>query len=146
MTEAEGRFIIRIAAALIMDAGGNILLVRKRGTGIFMQAGGKIEAHETPRQALSRELAEELGIEVCSDVPEHLGRFVAPAANENGCLVEADLFHLTVRPPIRPAAEIEEIAWVDPFRTGGLQLAQLTREHVLPVARDRRQKLTTQNS
>ncbi|WP_245449171.1 NUDIX domain-containing protein [Ensifer sp. NM-2] len=40
-----------------MNAAGNTLLVRKRGTRSFMQAGGKIEAGETPREALSRELA-----------------------------------------------------------------------------------------
>ncbi len=31
---------IHIAAALILDTGGRALLVRKRGTEAFMQAGG----------------------------------------------------------------------------------------------------------
>ena len=34
---------IRIAAGLIVDRAGRVLLVRKRGTKTFMQAGGKIE-------------------------------------------------------------------------------------------------------
>lgn len=33
-----------------------MLVVRKRGTKTFMQAGGKIEAAETPYDALAREL------------------------------------------------------------------------------------------
>jgi 8-oxo-dGTP pyrophosphatase MutT (NUDIX family) len=39
---------IRIAAALIDDDSGRMLLVRKAGTPWFMQAGGKIEPGETP--------------------------------------------------------------------------------------------------
>lgn len=39
---------IRIAAALIDDDTGQLLLVRKAGTRWFMQAGGKIEDGESP--------------------------------------------------------------------------------------------------
>jgi 8-oxo-dGTP pyrophosphatase MutT (NUDIX family) len=49
---------IRIAAGLIVDHAGRVLLVRKRGTQTFMQAGGKIEPHESPVEALARELEE----------------------------------------------------------------------------------------
>ena len=37
---------IRIVAALIRDAAGRVLLVRKRGTTTFMQPGGKREVGE----------------------------------------------------------------------------------------------------
>src|ERR1044072_8665615 len=73
---------IRIAAGLIVNGAGRVLLVRKRGTTAFMQAGGKIEPHESPTQALARELEEELGICVAPDAPEYLGEFTAQAANE----------------------------------------------------------------
>ena len=49
--------IIRIAAALLIGADGQTLLVRKRGTQAFMQPGGKIEAGEQPVHALARELS-----------------------------------------------------------------------------------------
>jgi 8-oxo-dGTP diphosphatase len=45
---------IRIAAALIDDDMGRLLLVRKVGTQWFMQAGGKIEEGESPLSALKR--------------------------------------------------------------------------------------------
>jgi len=32
-----------------------------------------------------------------------------------------------------PAAEIEEIAWIDTGSEAGLELAPLTRDHVLPL-------------
>ncbi|MCP4617791.1 MAG: NUDIX domain-containing protein [Bradyrhizobium sp.] len=80
---------IRIAAALIDDGAGRMLLVRKAGSRAYMQAGGKIEPGEAPLDALRRELAEEIGLEI-ADAP-WLGRFQAPAANEPGRIVEAEL-------------------------------------------------------
>ncbi|MHB9005113.1 MAG: NUDIX hydrolase, partial [Coriobacteriia bacterium] len=56
--------VIRVAAALIVDEGGRILLVRKRGTTVFMQPGGKYEPGETAAETLSRELHEELGLRI----------------------------------------------------------------------------------
>lgn len=123
---------LRIAAALIHDARGHLLLVRKRGTRAFMQAGGKIEPGETPEAALRRELAEELG-----QAPRrlrHLGEFTAPAANEPGCRVHAHLFHAHMAGEPHPAAEIEALRWVTPEEALCLPLAALTRDHVLPIA------------
>lgn len=47
---------IRIAAAVIADAKGRILLVRKRSSFFFMQPGGKREEGETALETLAREL------------------------------------------------------------------------------------------
>jgi 8-oxo-dGTP diphosphatase len=123
---------IRIAAALIDDGAGNMLLVRKAGTTAYMQAGGKIEPGETPLEALRRELAEEIGLAITD--ARQLGRFQAPAANEPGRVVEAELFHLTARHDPAIAAEIEEAIWVEIARASDLPLAPMTREHVLPIA------------
>jgi len=124
---------IRIAAALLCGEDGRTLLVRKRGTAAFMQAGGKIERHEEPVAALVRELREELGLVVHPSEPVHLGRFTAPAANEPGSTVEAELFRLDITSQVMPAAEIEEIAWVVLSSAADLPLAPLTRAHVLPL-------------
>jgi 8-oxo-dGTP pyrophosphatase MutT (NUDIX family) len=53
--------IISVVAALIRDPDGRVLLVRKRGTEAFMQPGGKRDVGESDVDALSREIAEELG-------------------------------------------------------------------------------------
>jgi 8-oxo-dGTP diphosphatase len=47
---------IRIAAAVIANPEGLILLVRKRNTLFFMQSGGKLDACETALATLAREL------------------------------------------------------------------------------------------
>lgn len=125
--------VIRIAAALLIGQDGKTLLVRKRGTRAFMQPGGKIEQHEEAITALLRELHEELGLVVHPSHPVYLGRFLAPAANEPGWTVEAELFRVHIPGGVTPAAEIEEIAWVDPSASIDLDLAPLTRDHVLPL-------------
>jgi 8-oxo-dGTP diphosphatase len=125
---------IEVVAALIRDAEGKALLVRKRGTTAFMQPGGKRDAGETDTAALTREIDEELGCKVIAESVRHLGEFTCSAANEPGQDVKAVLYAVEVTGDIKPAAEIEEIIWVDPRRPDGCILAPLTRDHVLPLA------------
>ncbi|MEN0000193.1 MAG: NUDIX domain-containing protein [Pseudomonadota bacterium] len=125
---------IHIAAAVIINSAHKTLLVRKRGTAAFMQAGGKIDGGETASQALLRELSEELGILAGDAALAPLGTFEAAAANEPGHRVVAELFVLHSDAPMQPAREIEEIVWVDPADADNLPLAPLTRETALPLA------------
>jgi 8-oxo-dGTP pyrophosphatase MutT (NUDIX family) len=129
----EGEPVVRIAAAVVVNARGETLLVRKRGTTAFMQAGGKIGPGESAPAALAREIGEELGCSVERCRP--LGRFRAAAAHEEGWTVEAELFSVILSGEVRAAAEIEEILWRAPDDVGGLALAPLTADHVLPLVR-----------
>ncbi|WP_313294948.1 NUDIX domain-containing protein [Pseudomonas sp.] len=128
--------IIRIAAALLIDPQGRTLLVRKHGTEAFMQPGGKIDAGETPVQALVRELHEELGLAIDPDQARYLGQFSAPAANEPGFVVQAELFRVDSAATVTPAAEIEEVQWLAADQTATLPLAPLTRDLILPLYRE----------
>jgi 8-oxo-dGTP pyrophosphatase MutT (NUDIX family) len=116
--------VIRVAAAVIVDSSGRMLVVRKRGTAMFMQPGGKIMAGESAVEALGREVGEELGVAAASIQP--LGRHVADAANEPGHTVEADVFLVRLAGEPSAAAEIDKIAWVDPVDPGDIPLAPLT--------------------
>ena len=124
---------IRIAAAVLENRKGQVLLVRKRGTQAFMQPGGKMEPGETPRVALARELMEELNVSLPPAVFEPMGRISAPAANEPGWIVEAELFRADWDGEVVAAAEIDAVRWVDPRSPGDLPLAPLTRDSVLPL-------------
>lgn len=125
---------IRIAAAIILNEKKQMLLVRKKNTLRFMQAGGKIEAHETPLQALLRELDEELQIQPAPDNLYYHGHFNAPAANEPNYTVSAHLYQLTWHNPIQIAAEIEEAVWLSPKDAlATLALAPLTEHTIIPL-------------
>nr|WP_025826638.1 NUDIX domain-containing protein [Acetobacter persici] len=135
MSSASQRPIIRIATALIFNQDGQTLLVRKHDSRFFMQAGGKIDAGETAAQAVIRELSEELGITVSPDQNDFLGTFTAEAANEPGHLIEADVFRIMLTEPVTAQAEIAEVLWVDPAHAPADLLAPLTRDTLMPLAR-----------
>jgi 8-oxo-dGTP diphosphatase len=125
---------IRVVAALIRDAAGRVLLVRKRGTSAFMQPGGKRDPGEDDMTALAREIAEELGCCMVRDSIQPLGEFDAVAANEPGWRVHACLYGIDVTGDIVPNREIDEMIWIDPVAPPDIPLAPLTRDHVLPLA------------
>jgi 8-oxo-dGTP diphosphatase len=125
---------IRIAAALIIRSDGQTLLVRKRGTTAFMQPGGKLEPGESPSSALLRELIEEIGLHVSPEDLNRLGHFEAPAANEAGFTVSADVFVIDIGDThIASSSEIEELRWINPEKPGDILMAQLTEHHILPA-------------
>ncbi len=127
----SSRPVIRVAAAVIVDREGRLLLVRKRGTRMLMQPGGKIELHESPAAALARELNEELGLVLDPVTFRYLGRFSTSAANEAGHALDAEMFWVDVDAPVAVASEIEELAWVHPREMSGLPIAPLVHDHAL---------------
>lgn len=132
--------VIRVAAAVVLDHRDRMLVVRKRRTAVFMQPGGKIMPGESAVAALCREVVEELGVEVAPASIQPLGRHLADAANEPGHTVEAELFVVSLTGEPRAAAEIDEIAWVDPADPGDIDLAPLTERAVLGLLRRRAQR------
>jgi 8-oxo-dGTP diphosphatase len=68
-TAAEARIVLVSAVALV-DVDGRVLLAQrpagKAMAGLWEFPGGKVDPGETPENALIRELAEELGIDVAA--------------------------------------------------------------------------------
>jgi uncharacterized protein (TIGR00730 family) len=137
--DVQAQPVIRIVAALVQDESHRVLLVRKKGTRAFIQPGGKLRASESHLAALERELTEELQCALRPGSHEFLGTFSAPAANESGSLVEAALYRVQLLGPVTPAAEIEELLWLDPHHPPQIELAPLTQNSVLPLATRRHQ-------
>lgn len=134
--------VIRVSAVVLLDGAGRMLTVRKRGTARFMLPGGKPEPGESAAETAVREVREEIGLDLDPAALEPLGAHRAAAANEAGLEVEGAIFlaPAAVASPdaIRPAAEIEELRWMDPSSPPPADLAPLLAERVLPALAARR--------
>ncbi|SMC50359.1 8-oxo-dGTP pyrophosphatase MutT, NUDIX family [Fulvimarina manganoxydans] len=126
---------IKVAAVMLFDADGRMLLVRKRGTRCFMQPGGKAEPGESFRHAACRELHEEIGLQLSPEDLIDCGVYSAEAANEPGSQVVAHVFAAFCITTVKAAAEIEELVWIDPGQPANLRLAPLTANSIYTLAR-----------
>ena len=127
--------LIRTVAAVIADASGRVLLVRKQGSTTFIQPGGKREAGEDALTTLARELHEELGVRLVEGSAVRLGEFEADAVNEPGRRVRGEAFAVRVTGTPVAQAEIAELAWIDPMAPFPVPVAPLSAEHILPAWR-----------
>jgi 8-oxo-dGTP pyrophosphatase MutT (NUDIX family) len=127
--------LILTVAAVIRDAAGRVLLVRKRDSQAFIQPGGKREPGEDSLATLARELAEELGVRLCAERAERLGEFEEAAANEPGRRVRAEVYLVEIDGEPVAQAEIAELAWIDPAAPHPVRVAELSARHILPRLR-----------
>lgn len=117
---ARSRLLPVVAAALVNAAGE--VLVQRRPTGkahggLWEFPGGKVEAGESPEQALIRELDEELAIEVDADALEPAAFATGPSADRHLVLLLYVIRRWRGEP--RPAAA-DAIAWHLPAELRGL--------------------------
>ena len=68
MSEGQKRPIVIVAACVLLDGEGAVLIAKRPVgrplAGLWEFPGGKVESGEVPEDALTRELQEELGIEI----------------------------------------------------------------------------------
>ena len=85
MGPASAGRVTRVAAAVVLRGDGAVLLAQRPAgkpyAGYWEFPGGKLEPGESPRHALDRELAEELGLRVKRAAPWLVQEFVYPHAH-----------------------------------------------------------------
>src|SRR4051794_16415122 len=106
--------IHKAAAIILQDK--KLLVSRAAGKDIFLAPGGKLEAAETPEQALIRELREEEGIEINATDLIPFGTFFALAAGYEAeqLQLQMDVFLVTkFDGTLKPHSEIDENRFID---------------------------------
>ncbi|MEK6959089.1 MAG: NUDIX domain-containing protein [archaeon] len=102
--------IIKAAAAMI-DEKGRLLIVRKKGSEICINPGGKIEKNESTQDALKRELMEELKVDLISG-QYYKSYFSKSAAHDPNSSLTLHLYITKWKGTICPASEIENADWM----------------------------------
>ncbi|MDO5676722.1 MAG: GNAT family N-acetyltransferase [Propionibacteriaceae bacterium] len=126
-----------VVSVTFLNAEGDLLMVRKRGTHRFMLPGGKVEPGETHLAAILREVEEEVGLTLDPTAVGLLGHWTAGAANEPGLVISSDVFIAPLPGDPHASGEIEELRWLpissevdygqDPT------LSPMLTEHVIPA-------------
>ncbi len=123
--------IFKSAGVIIQNR--QALIVRPHHKDIFIQPGGKIEAGESAIQALIRELAEELQIQVKPRDLEFLHESNAPAAGQTHRIVHMQVYLVKAwKGNIAPANEIAELRWINADFDPNLELGSIMAHDTLP--------------
>jgi 8-oxo-dGTP diphosphatase len=105
--------IVQVAVAILLRRDGRVLLAQRLPdtpyAGYWEFPGGKLEAGESMRDALLRELAEELGIEVTRAAPWLVQRYAYPHAH-----VELNFFRVFAWRGEPRGRDGQAIAWQTP--------------------------------
>ena len=126
MPELKPADVIPVAAGVLRDAAGRVLIARRpaggHAGGFWEFPGGKIQAGEAPLQGLCRELAEEIGVKVTAALPLMTYRHSYPER-----VVELHVFEVSEYSGEPWGLEGQPLRWVavDELATAGLLEADL---------------------
>ncbi len=132
----QGNEIFKAAGVIVSQR--KLLVTRGRGKEHFIAPGGKLEPGETARQALVRELQEELQIEVREEDLTEFGKFRHVAAGKENTFVNMEVF--TVKEwsgEIVASREVEEVGWITSGDLERLKVGSIFASEVVPRLKER---------
>ena len=131
-----GHDIYKAAAVIIEDR--KIVTTRSRGKDIYVQPGGKLERKpdgqmETEREALARELWEELGISIADGDVTYMDTFYDEAAGQPGRQLKMAVYVVRHYAGVMtPNSEIEEIRLFGSDIPEGVTVGSIMLHRILP--------------
>jgi len=104
--------IDKIALLYIRD--GSVLTTRSKGKDAYYFPGGKREGNESDLETLTREIKEELSVEIIPSSVKSYGIFSAQAHGKaEGVVVQMSCYTADFTGELKADNEIEEIRWID---------------------------------
>jgi mutator protein MutT len=123
--------IFKASGLIIRDR--KVLVERSTGKDYFIHLGGKVEPGETVKQALVRELKEEISIDVAEDDLEFFDKNSAPAINSPEVNVHMEVFIVKKwHGEIIPDSEVEEVRWITSNIPADIKLGSIMEHETLP--------------
>lgn len=103
-----------LTAGLIIVKNNQLLLAYSNNKNAWYLPGGKIDDGETSKEALIREIKEELNIELQLDKIENYRHISAPAyGEESEWIMEQDTFLYSLTEKVHPSNEIAAVKYFD---------------------------------
>lgn len=103
-----------LTAGLIVTKNNQLLLAYSSNKNAWYLPGGKVDKGETTKEALIREIREELNIDLQPDKIENYKHISAPAYGESPELImEQDTFRYNLTEEILPSHEITAVKFFD---------------------------------
>ncbi|WP_243465147.1 NUDIX hydrolase [Photorhabdus temperata] len=91
-----------------------LLMTKSKGKELYYIPGGKREVGEEDKDALVREIKEELSISILTDTINYVKTFDAQADKASeGIIVKVICYQSEFKGEIRASSEIEKIAWMN---------------------------------
>jgi len=119
----------KIAGIIIKNK--KLLMVRKYNEPHFIMPGGRIKEGETKEQALSRELKEELDVELVSMKP--FKTFEAQHFRDKNKIVRMETYFAEISGEPKATSEINEIKWIDShYAEHGIKVASINQDFLIP--------------
>ena len=123
--------IYKASGIIIKDR--KVLVSRSAGKDIFIHLGGRIELGESVKQALIRELKEEIQIDVQEKDLELFDRNSAPAANSPEVDVHMEVFLVKQWDgEIARDNEVEEIRWLTSDVPEDIKIGSIMQHETIP--------------
>ncbi|MBI2831029.1 MAG: NUDIX domain-containing protein [Chloroflexi bacterium] len=124
----------KYALCIIRD--NRLLVLEESDQELYLLPGGRPEAGESPEQALSRELKEELCIELDASSLKYIGPFEDVAAGKEEARVHIELYLGVFTGEMRPCSEVQRLVWFA-RNDDWSKLAPVTRNKILPALLER---------
>ncbi len=117
----------------VIILGEKVLVARSKDKDFFVTPGGKIEAGETPKEALARELLEELRIIVKEQDMVEFGTYSTGAVGGSHKKLRMDAFLVkSWSGQIEPDNEIEEVKWLGSDIPVGVKIGSIMEKEIIP--------------